>query len=522
VITARAVFLAAAVSAGDAAGHAGLVASSPADGATLEVSPASVELRFTEPVKPLAVRLLSGSGSALALPVPEAEGEVLQVALPERLSEGLYTLTFRVMSLDAHPIGGAIVFAVGRTAPPPRADASIGERDPLSEWRAAVRAARDLALLIAAGGALFLLCVARFPGERPLLIASASLAAIAALLGVGLQGGAMTGGDLGPWALDLWRAGLLSSFGLSATLAAGGTLVIAAAATLPPRPARGALLGLGACLAIGSLPLTGHAVTAKPGGLAAAALAAHGLTAAFWAGSLVALLAIVIRHPSAEAALVLRRFSRLGIWAVAVLLVAGATFALLQLASVADLVGSLYGWLILGKVALLALLVALALLNRFRFLPMLEQGAPAAAARLRWSIASEVGLIACVVAVTGLLVQTPPPHTAAAARSGFAQKVSHAGHFAEVAVNPARAGTNTIGVRFIDAQGQPFDPDEVLVDVSNQAAGVEPATRPMRRSGPAAYTRVGSELAFPGIWTIEIHARIDQDIATFKTQVPIR
>jgi copper transport protein len=522
VIAARAVFLAAAISAGEAAGHAGLVASSPADGATLEVSPASVELRFTEPVKPLAVRLLSGSGSALALPVPEAEGELLQVALPERLSEGLYTLTFRVMSLDSHPIGGSIVFGVGRTAPPPRADASIGEGDPRSEWRAAVRAVRDLALLIAAGGALFLLCVARFPGERALLIGSASVAAIAALLGIGLQGAAMMGGEPGPWQLDVWRAGLLSSFGLSATLAATGTLVIAAAATLPRQRSRAVLLAVGALLAIGSLPLTGHAVTAKPGGLAAAALAAHGLAAAFWAGSLVALLAIVIRHRSGEAALVLRRFSRLGIVVVAILLVAGVTFALLQLASIAELFGSRYGWLILGKGALLAVLVALALLNRFRFLPMLEQGAPAAAVRLRWSIASEVGLVVCVIAVTGLLVQTPPPHTAAAARGGFAQKLSHQGHFAEVAVNPARAGRNTISVRFSDAQAQPFDPDEVLVDVSNQAAEVEPATRPMRRSGPASYTRVGSELAFPGTWTIEIQARIDQDIATFRTQVPIR
>jgi copper transport protein len=230
----------------------------------------------------------------------------------------------------------------------------------------------------------------------------------------------------------------------------------------------------------------------------------------------------VLRHPSGEAALVLRRFSRLGIAAVAILFAAGVTFALLQLASVAELLGSRYGWLILGKGALLAVLIILAVLNRFRFLPMLEQGAPRAATRLRWSIVSEVGLIACVIAVTGLLVQTPPPRASGVAHSGFAQKVSHEGHFAEVAVKPARAGMNTITVRFIDAQGQPFDPDEVLIDIWNEAAGVEPASRPMRRPGPGLYMRAGNELAFPGTWSIGVHARMDKDIATFTTQVPIR
>jgi len=189
---------------------------------------------------------------------------------------------------------------------------------------------------------------------------------------------------------------------------------------------------------------------------------------------------------------------------------------------VAALFGSRYGWLILGKVVLLLALVLLAVLNRFRWLPMLERGIRAAAARLRWSIGAEVALVVCVIGATAVLVHTPPPRTTGAER-GFTQKLASKNDFAEVSVAPARAGANAIVVRFQDREGLPFDPEEVLVQVGNEAAGVEPAARPIRRIGPGHYRRDGSELAFPGLWTIEVQARIDgSGIAIFRSQVPIR
>jgi copper transport protein len=138
--------------------------------------------------------------------------------------------------------------------------------------------------------------------------------------------------------------------------------------------------------------------------------------------------------------------------------------------------------------------------------------------RLRWSIAGEVVLAGCVIGVTAVLVQTSPPGA-----TGFMQKLAYKADFAEVSVKPARAGTNAIVVRFQDKEGLPFDPEEVLVEIGNQAAGVEPANRPIRRVGPGHYSRDGSELAFPGLWTIEVHARMNaSEVATFRSEVPIR
>jgi copper transport protein len=375
-------------------------------------------------------------------------------------------------------------------------------------------------LLIAAGGALFVLVIARFPGERTLLAAAAVVAIAAALACIPLHGADLLDTGL----LQGWHAGLFSSLGLSSCVAAAGALLIAIAARLTSGPGRTSLLAVGALAAIGSLPLTGHAITAHPAAAAMVALATHGLAAAFWVGSLVALLATVSLRSSsgaASAAPVLRRFSVWGMVAVAALLVAGVAFVLLQLDSVAALFGSRYGWLILCKVVLLLGLVLLALANRFRWLPMLERGAAGAAARLRRSIGAEVALVVCVIGVTAVLVHTPPPRSAVAA-GGFTQKLAYKSDFAEVAVTPARAGANAIVVRFQDREGLPFDPEEVLVEVGNPAAGVEPAARAIRRVGPGDYRRDGRELAFPGLWTIEVQARIDNDIAVFRTQVPVR
>jgi copper transport protein len=346
------------------------------------------------------------------------------------------------------------------------------------------------------------------------------VAIVAALACIGAHGTDMV--DSGFLALDAWRSGLHTSVGLSACVAAAGALLIVVAARLSGGRLRSALLLAGALAAIGSLPLTGHASAARPGSVALTALAAHGLAAAFWIGSLAALLAILrARTSGAAAALVLRRFSAWGMVGVAVLVVAGITLALLQLDSVALLFASRYGWLIAGKIVLLLALVLLAALNRFRWLPMLERGGTVAAGRLRWSVAAEVALVICVIGLTAVLVQTPPPRAAGAA-GGFTQKLAYKNDFAVVTVTPARAGANAIVVRFQDRDGLPFDPEEVLVEVGNPAAGVEPAARPIRRVGPGDYRRDGRELAFPGNWTIEVQARIDNDIAVFRTQVPVR
>jgi hypothetical protein len=107
--------------------------------------------------------------------------------------------------------------------------------------------------------------------------------------------------------------------------------------------------------------------------------------------------------------------------------------------------------------------------------------------------------------------------------AGISATLQEGEHIAELSVLPARAGHNTIFVHFHDANGRPFDPAEVGIAGGNHAAGVEATTRAMHRLGPGQYHRDGDELSFPGVWQIEIRARIgDFDRVLFHAEVAIR
>jgi copper transport protein len=507
--------LALALAAGAAWPHASLVDTSPADGARLEAPPAEVVLRFDEPVTPTAVRLLDGSGTPVPLPAaPGVRDNEMRVALPAELRAGQYLLSFRVTSLDSHPVGGSVAFAIGAD-PPPRGVRPASPGGSAPAWpRTAIRALHYLALFVAAGGALFVLLVAPFPGARAILVGAGALAALTAVAGVGLQGAALVEAD----ALDrdAWHAGLASSRGRSAIVLALGALTIAVGAAAKHQPLRRGLLAAGAVLAVGSLLFTGHVATARPRAVATAALAVHAVGAVFWAGSLVALLAIL--RARADGALpALRRFSGIAIVAVPMLALGAIGFAAVQLGALADLRHTSYGGLILLKALLLTVLVAFAAVNRFRLMPALGRGDARAAGWLRRTIAGEIGLIVCVAAVTAVLSQTPPPRPAAA---GVVLSL-HAGERSlELAVTPAHAGRNTIRATFPADQTEPA---EVTLEIANAAAGVEPIVRRPERVAPGAYRYEGGELAFAGTWTVEVSARIgDFDRVVFRAELGIR
>lgn len=511
-LRAACVALAFLLNAGAAWPHASLVSSMPADGAGLPAPPAAAVLQFDEPVSVLAVRLLDDTGAALELGTPRAEGQAIRVELPRQLRGGTYLLSYRVVSADSHPVAGAIAFAIGSAPSPVHAEPPAGASP--GAGRLAARALRDLALLVAAGGALFVLGIGRFPGERHVLAIAGCVTACFAVAGIGLQGAALIG-DAGAVAPESWRIAMRTSYGLSAGAAAAGGLTIAGAALLAGGRLRSLLLGAGALAAAASLPLTGHAATASPGALATAAVAAHGLAAAFWTGSLAALLAL-LRPAGGMPVAALRRFSGMAMVAVAVLFAAGVAFAVLQLSALSDLLGTRYGNLVLAKAVLFGALVGIAARNRFVLLALLERGVAAAGVRLRRAIAAELALIAAVVAVTAFLVHTPPERRIAATLSAGA-------HTAALTLVPGRAGPNAISVRFRDRAGQPYDPAEATLAIASVAAAVEPIVRPLNRSGPGEYRYDGGELAFPGRWDVTIRMRVDDFERTeFATTVELR
>ena len=88
---------------------------------------------------------------------------------------------------------------------------------------------------------------------------------------------------------------------------------------------------------------------------------------------------------------------------LAVLLIAGTLYAMMLVGSVAALVTTPYGQVLMVKVGLVGGLLGLAALNKFRLAPALRDGGAAAPSRLRRSIDWELAVVAAVLLATSLM-----------------------------------------------------------------------------------------------------------------------
>lgn len=109
------------VGAATASAHAGLVSSDPADGAALSSPPASVSLVFSEDLMPdfVAISVTDGQGQPVAVRGLSITGATAQFDWPADAPTGAYTVAFRIVSQDGHPVEGAIGFTYSAPTPSP-------------------------------------------------------------------------------------------------------------------------------------------------------------------------------------------------------------------------------------------------------------------------------------------------------------------------------------------------------------------------------------------------------------------
>lgn len=97
-----------------ASAHDQLVSSNPADGDELEQQPEWLELEFSGLIQEIGseVRVLDEDGSDVSAGELTVEERTLSVALPDNLTAGEYTVQWRVVSEDSHPIDGSFSFTI--------------------------------------------------------------------------------------------------------------------------------------------------------------------------------------------------------------------------------------------------------------------------------------------------------------------------------------------------------------------------------------------------------------------------
>jgi putative copper resistance protein D len=158
-----------------------------------------------------------------------------------------------------------------------------------------------------------------------------------------------------------------------------------------------------------SLVGVGHG-TAGAGGVAPIHMVAdmiHLLCAATWIGGLFCLGQVLRQALNGSAApevvrKVVLRFSHIGYWAVALLLISGCINALVLVPQPGRLLNTDYGHVLLVKIALALLMVAIALVNRVALTPRAAAG-PRGIRALRRSVMVEQGVGIAVLAAVALL-----------------------------------------------------------------------------------------------------------------------
>src|SRR5688500_10492056 len=178
-----------------------------------------------------------------------------------------------------------------------------------------------------------------------------------------------------------------------------------------------ALLLSAAALAL--LSAAGHAAAVEPSAAGAIAVdVAHLIAAGVWAGGLLHLASLL--HATAGTAgadarpyavLAARRFSTTALLLVVVIAVSGAVSTLIEVGTVAGLIGTRHGRLLIAKLLLVAVMLALGARNR-RVVPALSGEAATvgmpAMRRLRRSVVAEAAVALGVLLVVAAMTATPP------------------------------------------------------------------------------------------------------------------
>jgi copper transport protein len=297
----------------------------------------------------------------------------------------------------------------------------------------------------------------------------------------------------------------------------------------------------------------------------------HVAAMAVWLGGLVALLAVVLRPTTAPAELVaiLPPFSRLAFRSVVALVVTGTVQTVREVAEPVALVSTTYGWVLVAKLVLVAVILAAAGVSRVWVQQRLGVRRPHPSGRrtltahafaasgagsasstpeeddaaelrtrrqgegiaeqvpaLRRSVLVELAVAAVVLALSAVLVGTPP------ARAAVAQPVdvllplqgsAGAEGSVQVSVDPARPGANTLHVYLFDDAGRPTQPADIKVALTEPEQELGPLAVDLQPAGPGHYVGDGMSIPGAGTWTLTVTVRTDEFTATTATTVfPVR
>jgi len=442
------------LTAGTARAHNSLVSSDPADGEALTAAPAQIVWLFDKavPLETMTVTLIDGGGARTDLAGsthgPSGDTEVI-TPLPA-LQPGAVSVRWRLVGPDGHPITGRVDLTIGPAAtttalptqattptetantvpgvvapassqPPAVGGASVDAEDDgystssLLRW--VLRYGSYLAIMAVVGVLMTGAYVWSGAATEPLLrkVLSCSLIATAVLGFLSLLVVASDVSGNAPWAslgfIDTASntdAGM--AFMIRIVLAITMWLLLFQYRLDQPDVYWTAVSFAGLGL-LATWAFAGHSRSMRWPEIGVLTDVAHHAAAAAWIGGLAIVGWIVI--PSATSAVVVdsvRRFSRLATVSVAILVITGSIQTVRLVGDPTKLLDADHGQYLVAKLAVLAVMLALANLNRRRVDAQLDDPAKLTdgLGTLRKAIVAEFAIGLVIIGLTAAMVVSPP------------------------------------------------------------------------------------------------------------------
>jgi copper transport protein len=493
-----------------ASAHASLVSTEPSDGSMMSQAPRTVRLRFNEPVRPAAIKLIDGEGRRRDDARVSSHDDLIEITLPDDLPRGAQLVSYRVFSADGHPVGGSLVFSIGmsRGTVTARTEGAPG----LAPLIWLTRIGVYLGLFAGVGGLFFCIWIARNGAGSNVTAAALMVGLLCAVASLGLQGLDLLDVPLADIVTSApWKAAAGTSLFpslLLAITAIGAAIVAWLGTSVRVIRALSAVAMVGVGL---SLTASGHASTAPPQWLSRPIIFLHGIGVAFWIGALTPLAAMA-RKPSGALVAILNRFSRIAVPVVGVLALTGLMLAIVQVGKFSALIETSYGLILSVKLALIVVILAFAALNRFRLTPALAVDLHSTRALVRSILAECVVALAILAVVAGWRFTPPPRALVAAVGKPLAIHIHTETAMFQLLISPGTVGTDSFVLQLMNGDASPLVAKEAVLALSLPERGIEPLERKAILGADGDWHVADVPIPYPGRW----HLRIDALVTDFN------